>query len=94
MILAGISLSHVLLSHTYAPHLTQADHVVFPQPVIKPQYVDHIPKAVRGNVLETLKARDQKGHLEQLMVDLELVQVRIKVNEDKCEEKCVESPSD
>jgi translation initiation factor RLI1 len=45
------------------------------QPVIKPQYVDHIPKAVRGNVLETLKARDQKGHLDRLMVELELEQV-------------------
>ena len=56
---------------------TRPDHAVSSQPVIKPQYVDHIPKAVRGNVLETLKARDQKGHLEKLMVDLELVQVRI-----------------
>ena len=46
------------------------------QPVIKPQYVDHIPKAVRGNVLDTLKARDQKGLLSKLLLDLELEQVR------------------
>ena len=42
---------------------------------MKPQYVDHIPKAVRGNVLDTLKARDQKGIRAKLLIDLELEQV-------------------
>ncbi len=45
------------------------------KPVIKPQYVDHIPKAVRGNVLEVLKQRDQRDKVTGLLVDLDLQQV-------------------
>eukprot|EP00983_Pelagomonas_calceolata_P028367 888425-Pelagomonas_calceolata.AAC.2 len=30
------------------------------QAIIKPQYVDHIPKAVRGNVREVLDSKDQR----------------------------------
>uniref|UniRef100_A0A7R9YVW5 ABC transporter domain-containing protein n=1 Tax=Chlamydomonas euryale TaxID=1486919 RepID=A0A7R9YVW5_9CHLO len=45
------------------------------KPVIKPQYVDHIPKAVRGNVRSVLAERDAKGKMEQLMEELELIQV-------------------
>lgn len=45
------------------------------KPVIKPQYVDHIPKAVRGNVAEVLKQRNAKGNMQQLMDELELNQV-------------------
>ncbi|GAX75697.1 hypothetical protein CEUSTIGMA_g3140.t1 [Chlamydomonas eustigma] len=45
------------------------------KPVMKPQYVDHIPKAVRGNVLTTLTARDERKNLQTLLVDLELEQV-------------------
>eukprot|EP00955_Chlamydomonas_euryale_P116792 366440-Chlamydomonas_euryale.AAC.1 len=44
------------------------------KPVIKPQYVDHIPKAVRGNVRSVLAERDAKGKMEQLMEELELIQ--------------------
>lgn len=43
--------------------------------MIKPQYVDHIPKAVRGNVLEVLKQRDQKDLLPRLLQELDLQQV-------------------
>ena len=45
------------------------------KPVMKPQYVDHIPKAVRGNVLEVLKQRDQKDKVPSLLIDLDLEQV-------------------
>ncbi|GFY93859.1 RNAse l inhibitor protein 2 [Actinidia rufa] len=43
--------------------------------IIKPQYVDHIPKAVKGNVGQVLEQKDEKGVKEQLCVDLELNQV-------------------
>ncbi|KAI3429835.1 hypothetical protein D9Q98_010148 [Chlorella vulgaris] len=43
--------------------------------IIKPQYVDHIPKAVRGNVEEVLIEKDQRGQRQQLMKDLDLEQV-------------------
>ena len=44
------------------------------QAIIKPQYVDHIPKAVQGNVGQVLEQKDE-GVKEQLCVDLELNQV-------------------
>jgi ATP-binding cassette subfamily E protein 1 len=45
--------------------------------VIKPQYVDHIPKAVRGNVGEVLAAKDERGGGVKagLLRDLDLEQV-------------------
>ncbi|XP_021823844.1 ABC transporter E family member 2-like [Prunus avium] len=43
--------------------------------VIKPQYVDHIPKVAEGNVGELLKQKDERGVMEEVIVDLELNQV-------------------
>lgn len=43
--------------------------------VIKPQYVDHIPKAVRGNVGEVLASKDQRDIKDELLKDLDLLQV-------------------
>lgn len=43
--------------------------------VIKPQYVDHIPKAVRGNVGEVIDAKDERGAKAALLKDLDLEQV-------------------
>ena len=45
--------------------------------MIKPQYVDHIPKAVRGCVGDVLKSKDQRGVREELQTLLELDQVRL-----------------
>jgi ATP-binding cassette subfamily E protein 1 len=42
------------------------------QVVHKPQYVDSIPKVVKGTVREVLKRYDQRGMLEQVAKDLEL----------------------
>lgn len=39
---------------------------------IKPQYVDYIPKAVKGAVGPVLRAKDQRGMLETLIADLDL----------------------
>lgn len=43
--------------------------------IIKPQYVDHIPKAVKGNVEDVLAQKDERSKKEELSEDLELVQV-------------------
>jgi ATP-binding cassette subfamily E protein 1 len=43
--------------------------------IIKPQYVDHIPKAVRGNVGEVMAEKDERGARAQLLLDLDLEQV-------------------
>ncbi|CAN0917534.1 ABC transporter E family member 2 [Linum grandiflorum] len=43
--------------------------------IIKPQYVDHIPKAVQGNVGQVLEQKDERGMKEELCVDLQLNQV-------------------
>jgi len=40
--------------------------------IIKPQYVDHIPRAVNGAVQEVLTKRDQRGKMEHLMNMLDL----------------------
>jgi translation initiation factor RLI1 len=37
--------------------------------------VDHIPKAVRGNVREVLQAKDQRQLKDQLLKELDLEQV-------------------
>lgn len=46
------------------------------QAIIKPQYVDHIPKAVQGNVGQVLDQKDERDMKEELCVDLELNQVK------------------
>ncbi|KAL6654791.1 hypothetical protein ACP70R_008256 [Stipagrostis hirtigluma subsp. patula] len=43
--------------------------------IIKPQYVDHIPKAVQGNVGQVLDQKDERDMKAELCVDLELNQV-------------------
>ncbi|KAJ7542084.1 hypothetical protein O6H91_10G089000 [Diphasiastrum complanatum] len=43
--------------------------------IIKPQYVDHIPKAVRGNVDEVLSQKDEREMKLELCKDLDLNQV-------------------
>ncbi|KAL6842941.1 hypothetical protein ACP4OV_027254 [Aristida adscensionis] len=43
--------------------------------IIKPQYVDHIPKAVQGNVGQVLDQKDERDLKAELCVDLELNQV-------------------
>jgi ATP-binding cassette subfamily E protein 1 len=43
--------------------------------IIKPQYVDHIPKAVKGTVEKILVAKDEKNIRERIIQDLDLVQV-------------------
>ncbi|KAL0302514.1 UNVERIFIED_CONTAM: ABC transporter E family member 2 [Sesamum angustifolium] len=45
------------------------------QAIIKPQYVDHIPKAVQGNVGQVLEQKDERDIKGELGVDLELNQV-------------------
>ena len=40
--------------------------------VMKPQYVDQIPKAVKGKVGEILKAKDERGVYEEMIEILEL----------------------
>ena len=37
--------------------------------IIKPQYVDHIPKAVRGKVQDVLEQKSERGNKDEL-VDL------------------------
>ncbi|KAG9459473.1 hypothetical protein H6P81_003981 [Aristolochia fimbriata] len=43
--------------------------------IIKPQYVDHIPKAVQGNVGQVLDQKDERDIKAELCNDLELNQV-------------------
>ncbi|XVF52227.1 hypothetical protein PTKIN_Ptkin05aG0002200 [Pterospermum kingtungense] len=43
--------------------------------IIKPQYVDHIPKAVRGNVGQVLDQKDERNMKAELCLDLEPNQV-------------------
>ncbi|RAL40391.1 unnamed protein product [Cuscuta campestris] len=43
--------------------------------IIKPQYVDHIPKAVQGNVGQVLDQKDERNIKEELCIDLELNKV-------------------
>lgn len=43
--------------------------------VIKPQYVDQIPRAVRGNVMQILERKDERGVLQAMLKDLDLEQV-------------------
>ncbi|KAK3136530.1 hypothetical protein QOZ80_5BG0437930 [Eleusine coracana subsp. coracana] len=43
--------------------------------IIKPQYVDHIPKAVQGNVGQVLEQKDERDMKTELCIDLGLNQV-------------------
>ncbi|KAM6567997.1 hypothetical protein CsatB_015982 [Cannabis sativa] len=43
--------------------------------IIKPQYVDHIPKAVQGNVGQVLDQKDERDRKAELCKDLDLNQV-------------------
>lgn len=43
--------------------------------VIKPQYVDHIPKAVKGQVGKLLKSRDSRKVSKYMAQDLDLTHV-------------------
>ncbi|XP_057545546.1 ABC transporter E family member 2 [Amaranthus tricolor] len=43
--------------------------------IIKPQYVDHIPKAVQGNVGQVLEQKDERDMKAELCEDLELSKV-------------------
>ena len=45
------------------------------QAVIKPQYVDNIPRAVRGNVGEVIKSKMQMDNMDRLLDLLDLRQV-------------------
>ncbi|GJN35057.1 hypothetical protein PR202_gb23785 [Eleusine coracana subsp. coracana] len=45
------------------------------QAIIKPQYVDHIPKAVQGNVGQVLEQKDERDMKTELCIDLGLNQV-------------------
>lgn len=44
--------------------------------IIKPQYVDHIPRAVKGIVQDILSAKDEKKNREQISNDLDLTKVQ------------------
>jgi ATP-binding cassette subfamily E protein 1 len=44
--------------------------------IIKPQYVDHIPKAVKGKVLDILTTKSQRNILDWAMTELDLNHVR------------------
>lgn len=43
--------------------------------IIKPQYVDHIPRAVKGTVQEIIEQKCQRDNAESIMRILDLVQV-------------------
>lgn len=43
--------------------------------LIKPQYVDNIPKAVKGKLKDILTSKSQLGNLEQIMQELELTHI-------------------
>ncbi|KAJ4798192.1 ABC transporter E family member 2 [Rhynchospora pubera] len=43
--------------------------------VMKPQHVDHIPKATQGKVGEILSRKNERGMMDQLCADLELGEV-------------------
>jgi translation initiation factor RLI1 len=43
---------------------------------IKPQYVDHIPKAVSGTVEEVVSMKADRGNMDELLTTLELNHVR------------------
>lgn len=44
--------------------------------IIKPQYVDHIPKAVKGKVIDLMTSKNQRDNLEWTMTELDLMHVK------------------
>lgn len=44
--------------------------------IIKPQYVDHIPKAVKGKVGEIMTSKNQRNNLEWALTELDLNHVK------------------
>ena len=44
--------------------------------IVKPQYVDHIPRAVKGQVRTILETKDDRKVMQKLMKDLDLVHVQ------------------
>jgi len=40
------------------------------QAIIKPQYVDQIPKAVKGTVAKVMESKDERNVREQICQDL------------------------
>lgn len=44
--------------------------------IIKPQYVDHIPRVVKGRVKTIMKKKDEKKNLKQIATELELLHVQ------------------
>lgn len=40
--------------------------------IIKPQYVDHIPKAVKGNTKKILEGKDERGIISSIIKELDL----------------------
>ena len=44
--------------------------------IIKPQYVDHIPKAVKGKVLDLMTSKNERNNMEWTMTELDLNHVK------------------
>ena len=44
--------------------------------IIKPQYVDHIPKAVKGKVGDIMSSKNQRNNMEWALTELDLQHVR------------------
>eukprot|EP00343_Euplotes_focardii_P008673 CAMPEP_0205825746 /NCGR_PEP_ID=MMETSP0206-20130828/26398_1 /ASSEMBLY_ACC=CAM_ASM_000279 /TAXON_ID=36767 /ORGANISM="Euplotes focardii, Strain TN1" /LENGTH=634 /DNA_ID=CAMNT_0053125057 /DNA_START=24 /DNA_END=1928 /DNA_ORIENTATION=+ len=44
--------------------------------IIKPQYVDHIPKAVKGSVIGIMKRKNERNNIKEMATALDLVNVR------------------
>lgn len=44
--------------------------------IIKPQYVDHIPKAVKGKLIDIMTSKNQRNNLEWAMSELDLNHVK------------------
>ena len=44
--------------------------------IIKPQYVDHIPKAVKGKVIDLMTSKNQRDNLDWTMTELDLMHVK------------------
>ena len=40
--------------------------------IIKPQYVDHIPKAVKGKLVDIMRSKNQRENMEWAMTELDL----------------------
>jgi len=47
----------------------------FTQPIIKPQYVDSIPKVARGTVIGLITAKSEKNIAEDIIANLDLKEV-------------------